>query len=1319
MTANTSQEPQSTGTIVTPAFAFGVNPYVKNPLVHGRDRLIYYSAGAFVVSYDVYSQEMCFLPTHEHVSKITAIAMAPNRKYLASAEVQGGNHQVSVFNLLHEKRVRTLSLDKSVAAGSAIHDMSFSDCAKLLVMQCGEPAWYCLCWRWYSGKIVASIKIEMRMIHITFNPWDKTCITCLSEEHMKTLHTDIDNETFKQTATVHQEEGRKWTCFAWLDGGLLALCNDHGEIAIYHSGVVKDKFSAGLPSEEQIRTIQKKGHGFVIGGSLGTLAGYEASDARRKGNMYSQSWSWDVVPARSDVLKISVSQSEEELVLVTANYEIIVLEIDSVSNVMDTKAKVADVLEADEVDSPSTILCGGFNSGEITGMDICNKMPLLVTCSANRLFTMWNYMTRECVLRKHLLDDPLSVSLHPSGVQVLIGMHNKLRLFLVLHNDLQALAELPVKKCTMARFSDGGHIFAAVGRANAIVIFDSYTHQQLAMMKGHVSTVTGFRWANKDRYLVSVGAGGACYTWDMGSFSRDSDREYVDKKNTYHSLAVTTKEIGAVIRTYDGKIQHIKNGVVEHEIQVVKGEFLSVELVAENNVLLIADSEGFVHSRPWPISFPVDNTDQYKHEGEKYKLHASQISHMAVSGDGNVLITASKNGVVLFSNMTHIVNGFTKNYQLAAEVGTLVLIDPAEIAGYRARMKDLALQISSAKTEAEYNTIRETQSLRDQINKGNSDHSKICDELAVKTKKLEELEASAQKDRVEAAMQMEVAHLAAAEELEDLYEKRLKLEIEKIKRVQASKDDMQFALEEKMRKVVEEQEEDKERIEQCFQDRLDMEDGKLDDLRKEKSEMERFFNEVLIQTEVDLEDYSDKMAEKIVQNDIQAKDRESKLKALRKKVQELEKHKYVLGHKAKNYQEALEPKAEQIRDLSDRMKLQDEKFVAEMEQARDLHRMVVEKDSFIKSLKFEIIDLKEQIAVREHKLKNISYDLVSVMGKPDERVRGKKSARQVALHDFVRKYSRNEAPPSADKSGDDLKRHLWLAECRNQTLEQAVKNREKKSLLAARERLHENVLLIRQIGEARKENKKLNTDFFNISREFTAVQQQLQATVKEERGDDHFSAREPPENTIIDAYSSGDECGPGTVSLAKASISRPSSGTSLQPIYEEYHRSTPQRAQSAGVRRSAPHTGARRATSAVAKKGTMYGISQWRNPRPSSASEKVSPKRQFGPSHSDIKRIASQLAANSEILEHQNAQISNLQALIAGEWEDAGEAEEELLYREEDDLKDDLDTPGSELAHPSPPSPATRTRPFSASVKRSSGDGGGTSNRPGSARASR
>lgn len=32
------------------------------------------------------------------------------------------------------------------------------------------------------------------------------------------------------------------------------------------------------------------------------------------------------------------------------------------------------------------------------------------------------------------------------------------------------VADLPIKKCTLAKFSHGGHLFAAVGRTNVIMV---------------------------------------------------------------------------------------------------------------------------------------------------------------------------------------------------------------------------------------------------------------------------------------------------------------------------------------------------------------------------------------------------------------------------------------------------------------------------------------------------------------------------------------------------------------------------------------------------------------------------------------------------------------------------------------------------------------------------------------------------------------------------------------------------------------------------------------------------------------------------------
>ena len=91
----------------------------------------------------------------------------------------------------------------------------------------------------------------------------------------------------------------------------------------------------------------------------------------------------------------------------------------------------------------------------ITGLDVCVRKPLLLTCGADRTLRLWNYATKMCEQVKHCADEPLSVSLHPSGNHALVGFSDKLRLFNVLMEDIRQVRasplispHLPTSPCT-------------------------------------------------------------------------------------------------------------------------------------------------------------------------------------------------------------------------------------------------------------------------------------------------------------------------------------------------------------------------------------------------------------------------------------------------------------------------------------------------------------------------------------------------------------------------------------------------------------------------------------------------------------------------------------------------------------------------------------------------------------------------------------------------------------------------------------------------------------------------------------------------------
>lgn len=80
------------------------------------------------------------------------------------------------------------------------------------------------------------------------------------------------------------------------------------------------------------------------------------------------------------------------------------------------------------------------------------------------------------------------------------------------------------------------------------------------LMQGHVSTISCLSWSSDDTRLASVGAGGACYQWDIPGGVKIANEEYVDKQKNYCwvQFCGTGHAYGVIVRSLDGKLQHIQ-----------------------------------------------------------------------------------------------------------------------------------------------------------------------------------------------------------------------------------------------------------------------------------------------------------------------------------------------------------------------------------------------------------------------------------------------------------------------------------------------------------------------------------------------------------------------------------------------------------------------------------------------------------------------------------------------------------------------------------------------------------------------------------------
>jgi cilia- and flagella-associated protein 57 len=99
---------------------------------------------------------------------------------------------------------------------------------------------------------------------------------------------------------------------------------------------------------------------------------------------------------------------------------------------------------------------------------------------------------------------------------------------------LQVYREFAVKQCREVRFSGGGHLFAAVN-GTTIHVYNTYTAENVATLRGHSGKVAALCWSRDGTRLTSAGRDGAVYEWRLSDLKRE--REHVLKGCQYCGVA--------------------------------------------------------------------------------------------------------------------------------------------------------------------------------------------------------------------------------------------------------------------------------------------------------------------------------------------------------------------------------------------------------------------------------------------------------------------------------------------------------------------------------------------------------------------------------------------------------------------------------------------------------------------------------------------------------------------------------------------------------------------------------------------------------------
>ncbi|ORZ30369.1 WD40-repeat-containing domain protein [Catenaria anguillulae PL171] len=265
-------------------------------------------------------------------------------------------------------------------------------------------------------------------------------------------------------------EPKNYLTHCWLTESRVLASSTDGHLILFENGepkvdVVNTHGPSGLHRDAFV--ILPTSRGFICGCQAGVLTVYDKTDeaSYRKAREYS-------LPEdqASDVTNMALTPNEETL-LITVR-----------SSQMYSIAIGAGEVKLDDVRFES--FAQPFHASAITGMDTCVRKPLVVTCSADRSVRVWNYMDATSELIKYFPEESSSVAFHPSGLYILVGFADKLRLMNLLIDDIRPFREFPVRGCRECRFSNGGQYFAAV-HGNVILVYNTWTFECLGTLKGH------------------------------------------------------------------------------------------------------------------------------------------------------------------------------------------------------------------------------------------------------------------------------------------------------------------------------------------------------------------------------------------------------------------------------------------------------------------------------------------------------------------------------------------------------------------------------------------------------------------------------------------------------------------------------------------------------------------------------------------------------------------------------------------------------------------------------------------------------------------
>lgn len=626
---------------------FGLKADTNGSVFHIDEQKVIYTAGHNVVIYSPEEKQQQFFPGLANSLGITAITLSPLRRHLAVAE-RSEQAIIVVYDTHTQRKKRQMSTGDVLSSEYISLAFAPGQENKYLISLGGAPDWMLVFWQWDRPRVQAMIQVSnSNPAYMTsFNLLDYNIGIIVTGNDLFRWYKPLETSLKPQATDIHGRTdflSTNYLSHSWIKDGRLIIGTDSAHILILDSNCEFLGYFEIAIENFQATAILHFEKGFLVGGNKGKVLIFDSYGDDRKPDYKQRPRIITVAHPEKQVVgnvkALSLSfQTEESLAISLDNSQIYSIDFNS----MNEQAQPLSQL---------------FHTGAITGLDICTRKPLIVTCGSDNSVRIWNYEEKTLEVYEFFNEEPFSVAFHPSGFHIVVGFADKLRMMNVFCKTIERYKDIPIRACTEVRFSNGGHLFAAV-ISNYIKVFNFYTGESPPSMeyKSHSGKVKSIYWSDDDSSFVSAGLDGIIYEWKLSSNSGVLHPQEYHHKGVLYSSVIFTSEIAD---------EHKRDRSKEEELRKIYavGNDRLIKALPPSDEIPPKETDGIVGqiaiSRSGKMLFAGHNDlkktgsvrcykmPAFSGEDIEYQGHSKGIERIRVSFDDNYLFTVSLDGTLI------------------------------------------------------------------------------------------------------------------------------------------------------------------------------------------------------------------------------------------------------------------------------------------------------------------------------------------------------------------------------------------------------------------------------------------------------------------------------------------------------------------------------------------------------------------------------------------------------------------------------------------------------------------------------------------------